>query len=270
MMATTIPLANDAGPAPLPLGRMLRAYLIEAKFETLFVLRTPGMSVPFLAIPAAIYFLFGIVMFGAEAQTGEFGPEIANFLFCGFATIAVAMPGIFTASSTIPIDREGGVLKLKRALPMPPGANFVAKILATMLIAALALAGMFAIAIIADSTLLSAGQLVIIFLVMLAGTIPFCAIGFFIGSFASSSASPAYGNLVFLPMMWLSGIFIPLPEFLERWVVIWPAFHLDQLALAAAGVDEFTFVPASITAAVLAGVTVLFGGLAIRRIARSG
>ena len=52
-----------------------------------------------------------------------------------------------------------------------------------------------------------------------------------IGSFASCSASPAWGNLIFLPMTWLSGILIPLPEFLENWFLIWLAFHLDQSVL---------------------------------------
>ncbi|HEY5567119.1 MAG TPA: ABC transporter permease, partial [Gammaproteobacteria bacterium] len=83
-------------------------------------------------------------------------------------------------------------------------------------------------------------------------------------------AAPAYGNLAFLPMMWLSGLFIPLPDALERWVVIWPSFHLNQLALNLAGVEQFTFVSPMRAAVVLVGVTVLFGGLAIRRLARVG
>jgi ABC-2 type transport system permease protein len=53
-------------------------------------------------------------------------------------------------------------------------------------------------------------------------------------------------------------------------VVIWPAFHLNQVALGSAGVSEFTFANPVISAAVLAGVTVLFGMLAIRRLARRG
>ena len=34
-----------------------------------------------------------------------------------------------------------------------------------------------------------------------------------------------------LPMLWLSGLFIPLPKYPESWAVIWPAFHLNQVAL---------------------------------------
>jgi ABC-2 type transport system permease protein len=105
---------------------------------------------------------------------------------------------------------------------------------------------------------------------MVIGTLPFAAIGLFIGAFASGSAAPAYANIIFLPMLWLSGLFIPLPTFLEPWAVVWPAFHLNQVALGAAGVTEFSFVAPQISAAVLVGFTVLFGGVAIRRLARRG
>jgi ABC-2 type transport system permease protein len=105
---------------------------------------------------------------------------------------------------------------------------------------------------------------------MIAGAIPFCAMGLFIGARASATAAPAFINLIFLPMLWLSGLFFPLPGVLERLVVIWPAFHLNQVALGLAGVSEFSFVPPQLSAAVLLGLTVLSGGLAIRRLARKG
>jgi hypothetical protein len=52
--------------------------------------------------------------------------------------------------------------------------------------------------------------------------------------------------------------------------VIWPAFHLDQAALGVAGVTEFSFISPLVSTAVLVGITVLFGGLALRRITRVG
>lgn len=258
--------------APMPLGRVFRAYLLEARHDAINTLRTPAIALPFLIIPAAIYFIFGILIIPGDPnlETGEFGPEVVNYLFVGFAVVAVMMPGIFTPSTSLPLEREGGVLKLKRAQPMPPGANLIAKVTTSMLISALALTSVFALAIVAESTLLSAVQLAVIWFALVLGSIPFCALGFFIGAFASSSASPAWGNLVFLPMIWLSGIFIPLPAFLEPWAVIWPAFHVDQFALALGGVDDFVFLQIEFTAAILVSITVVFGGLALRRLARVG
>ena len=255
--------------APLPLARTLRAYLAEAKLETLAALRTPGFAIPFIAVPVAIYLLFGVVIVGNASANSPYGAGVADYLFAGFAVLAVAMPGIFSGV-ILATEREGNLLKLKRALPLPPGATIVAKVLMSMAIATIALTLVVVAALLADKITISLAQVAVVSTVLVVGTIPFCAIGLLIGALASASAAPAWGNLVFLPMMWLSGLFIPLPKSLESWVIIWPTFHLDQLALGLAGVEQFTFIPPTMAAAVLAGVTVLCGGLAIRRLARVG
>ena len=253
---------------PLPLGRVLRAYVQEAKFETLAALRTPGFALPFIAVPIAIYFLFGVVIAG-NAGSGEFGPGIHNYLFAGFAVLAAAMPGVFLGT-ILATEREGNLLKLKRALPLPPGATIVAKLAMSTGVAAIAVTLVTVAALGAGKITISLAQVAVIWAVLVVGTIPFCAMGLLLGTFGSASAAPAWGNLIFLPMMWLSGLFIPLPESLKKWVIVWPTFHLDQLALGLAGVEQFTFIPPAMAAAVLAGVTVLCGGLAIRRLARVG
>jgi ABC-2 type transport system permease protein len=254
---------------PLPVGRMLRAYFMEAKLETLGALRTAGFAIPFIAIPVAIYLLFGVVIAGNAGGNSEYGPGLANYLFAGFSVLAVAMPGIFSGV-ILATEREGNLLKLKRALPLPPGATIVAKVLMSMSVSAIAVTLVVIAALLAAKITLSNAQVAILWAVLIVGTIPFCAIGLLIGTLASASAAPAYGNLVFLPMMWLSGLFIPLPDVLERWVILWPTFHLNQLALGLAGVEQFTFIPPAMAAAVLAGVTILCGGLAMRRLARVG
>jgi ABC-2 type transport system permease protein len=262
------PFARDR--APLPVGRVVRAYLTEARLETLAALRTPGFALPFLAVPVAIYLLFGVLIAGDAGDAGgEYGPGIANYLFAGFSVLAVVMPGIFMGV-VLATEREGNLLKLKRALPLPPGATIVAKVLMAMGVAALAVTLVAVAALLAGKITLTLAQVAVIWAVLIVGTIPFCAIGLLLGALVSGSAAPAWGQLVFLPMMWLSGLFIPLPESLERWVILWPTFHLNQLALGLAGVEQFTFIPPAMAAAVLAGVTVLCGGLAIRRLARVG
>ena len=255
--------------APLSLRRTLRAYLMEVRFDTLGALRTPAFAIPFIALPLLIYVLFGVVINRNAGSVSEFGPAIANYLFTGFAVLAVAMPGIFSGV-ILAQEREGNLLRLKRAQPLPPGATIVAKLLMAMAIAAVAVTLVVIAALAGGLLTISLTQVAVIWAVLIVGSVPFCAIGLMIGAIASASAAPAWGNLLFLPMMWLSGLFIPLPAFLEAWVVIWPSFHLSQLALGLAGVEQFRFIPTSFAAGVLLGVTVLCGGLAIRRLARHG
>jgi ABC-2 type transport system permease protein len=253
--------------APMPIGRILRAYAKEVQYESLRMLRSPAFAIPFLLLPVPVYLFFGVMLAGPAVAKN---PGVANYLFSGFSVFAVMGPPLFGAGCALALERDAGFLKLKRALPAPAGAYLIAKMLVSMIFGALAMASMLAAAIAADTVSLTIGQLLIITVVMIVGAVPFCAISLLIGAYASGSSAPAFLNIVFLPMLWLSGLFIPLPKFLEPWAVIWPAFHLNQVALGSAGVAEFTFINPAISAAVLVGVTVLFGGLAIRRLARRG
>jgi ABC-2 type transport system permease protein len=218
-------------------------------------------------MPVPVYLFFG-VMLAAPAVAKN--PGVANYLFSGFSVFGVMGPALFGVGCALAVERDAGFLRLKRALPAPGGAYLVAKMVMGMVFATAAMITLLAAAWIADTVSLTLSQLAIMSVVMIVGSIPFAALGLFIGAYSSGAAAPAFGNMVFLPMLWLSGLFIPLPKFLETWAVIWPAFHLNQVALGLAGLSEFSFVSPSISMGVLVGVTVIFGGLAIRRLARLG
>jgi ABC-2 type transport system permease protein len=268
MNALSLPsLVQAPSSAPMPIRRILSAYVNEVRYESLRMLRSPGFSIPFLLLPVPVYLFFG-VMLAAPAVAKN--PGVANYLFSGFSVFAVMGPALFGVGCVLAVERDAGFLKLKRALPAPGGAHLVAKAAMAMVFAAGAMLTLLVAGLIAGAITLSASQLLIMTIVLTVGALPFAAIGLFIGAHVSANVAPAIANLVFLPMLWLSGLFIPLPKFLERWAVIWPAFHLNQLALGSAGVSEFSFMAPGISAAVLAGFTVIFGGLAIRRLARKG
>jgi ABC-2 type transport system permease protein len=94
--------------------------------------------------------------------------------------------------------------------------------------------------------------------------------GLLIGAHSSGGAAPAFANLIYLPMIYLSGMFIPLPPFMQKFQGLWPAYYLDQLALSVAGGDPARLLSPTTAAAVLLAVTLLCGGIAIRRLARKG
>lgn len=261
--ALSLPVARR----PMPARRILSAYLNETKFEFLGALRTIAFALPFLVLPIAIYLLFGVAI-SAEAIAKN--PALGSYLFCGFSTFAVSGPAIFGIAWGVAMERDAGLLKLKRALPLPPGSYLLAKVLMAVLFAALAFTTLLITALLVGKLALSAFQLAAIAGVMILGVLPFCAIGMFLGVYVSGSAAPGIANLVYLPMMWLGGLFFPLPKFLQAQSVIWPSFHLNQIAIGVAGLTEFHRMPTLTSVAVLAGMTILFGGLAIRRLARKG
>jgi ABC-2 type transport system permease protein len=94
--------------------------------------------------------------------------------------------------------------------------------------------------------------------------------GLMVGSLVAGSAAPGYANLIYLPGCYLSGMFFPLPKSMYWQTPIWPQFHVEQLAMHAAGVAKFQFVPVQMALAGVVGYTVLFSAVAIWRLARRG
>ena len=129
---------------------------------------------------------------------------------------------MFGFGISVAMEREQGLLKLKRALPMPTAASLVAKMLMSILLVAIAMATMEAAAPLGHLRL-GAGQLLNVSLVSMAGALPFRALGFLVGSLASGKAAPAY--------------------------------HLDQLGLASMGMPS-NAAPA-VHVLVLAGLTLV-------------
>jgi len=78
----------------------------------------------------------------------------------------------------------------------------------------------------------------LLFIALVAGALPFCALGLMIGYFAGPNSAPAIVNIVYLPMSFLSGLWIPIefmPKFLQKIAPVLPPFHLSQLALIIIG-----------------------------------
>jgi ABC-2 type transport system permease protein len=169
------------------------------------------------------------------------------------------------------MDRSEGLLALKRALPMPPGAYLLAKIAMALLFSAIVSLLLAVIAATLAAVSLAPSQWLLLWAVHVAGALPFCAIGLYIGVLVGGSAAPVVVNLLYLPMAFLSGLWLPLsmlPAALARMAPAWPSYHHAQLALKVVGMDAGQ--PLALHLGVLAAVTVGFFVLARARLARRG
>lgn len=251
----------------MPLNRLVAAYWTEVRFEFARLWRSPAFAFPILVIPLASYLLFGVAIAGEAIRKD---PDVAIYLFSGFSVMSVMGSGLFGVGCTLAMERTAGLLQFKRALPAPAGAWVVAKIAVALSFSVLAYVPLLIAALSIGTVDLNALQLAGMSVIYVLGTIPFCALGLLIGTFASGSAAPAYTNLIYLPMIWLSGMFFPLPKFLHGQTLIWPAFHLNQIALRAADAEKYFYIPIQLAIGVLVAVSILCGVLATWRLARRG
>lgn len=274
-----LPSAELLAHRPMSVWQVLRAYLTEARFELLRMSRAPLFVIPFVVLPVFLYVLFGVVIAGAIPAApataapntwAAYGSHLSSFLFVGIATMAVVGPALFGVGTSLAIERDQGLLRLKRAQPVPAGAYLISKVLMQLVFATVAASAIAITALLLGKITFSAAQVWTMVAVLAAGTVPLCALGLFIGTRVSGTAAPGLTHLVYFPMLYLSGLFFPLPGTLARWAVIWPVFHITQLLYAAAGVKELVFVPPLMSLGLLVGMTVILGGFAIRKLARAG
>lgn len=248
-----------------PRVSLLRCYALECRLEFLRMLRSPSFAVPTLLFPPMFYLLFAVLLGHRNA-----GESASVYLLATVGVFGVMAPGLFGFGVSVALDRERGWLTLKRALPMPPGAYLASKIAMAMLFAATIFAILAALAIGLAGVRLPMSSWSLLLVTDVFGVLPFCAIGLFIGTWVNGQGAPAVINLIYLPMSFLSGLWMPistLPATIGDLAPLWPAYHLAQLALAAVGLASGS---AAVThGAVLAGVTVLFLALARRRLVHS-
>jgi ABC-2 type transport system permease protein len=252
--------ASEVSETMSPL-RVIAAYLAQAKCELLLSVRSPQLVVFTVLFPVMFYLLVGFI-FGPFRHPE---PRMRSYVLIGFIIMAVMTPGFSSFAGVLATDRETGLHALRRALPMPAGADLIAKAVVALLCVGIVVPVLMMLGEVLGNVELSFQQLASIGALALAGSLPFCALGFFIGMHASARAVPAVVNLLMIPMLYLSGALFPLPQSLGWLTPLTPPFYLQQLMLAAADAPH-RFVGGPLThAALLAGITTVFAGLALRR-----
>jgi ABC-2 type transport system permease protein len=246
-----------------PAGNSARAYLLEAKYEFLRVLRTPAFALPTLLFPPMFYLLFGLLL-------NRGSDNAAHYLFATYSVFGVMAPALFGFGVGVAIERERGWLALKRVAPMPPGAYLLSKLVMAMLFALIIYFVLALMAFGLGGVRLAPGQWLLLGASATLGVMPFCALGLMIGSRANASGAPALVNLIYLPMAFLSGLWMPLsmlPPFIGRMAPLWPAYHLSQLSLATIGHGDGSAIVPHLFA--LAGFTAICFAIARRWLARA-
>jgi len=251
-------------PPTMSRRRVFGAYLEEARSECLRYMRNPSFMLPIMLFPAMFYLLFGVLMARSN------GADAARYLLASYGVFGVMSPGLFGFGVSLALERDSGLLTFKRALPMPPGAYLIGKMIMAMAAAAGVIVLLLTMALTLGHVTLAAPQAAALLLVGVLGVLPFCALGMFVGTLFKGQGAPGVLQLIYLPMSFMSGLWFPLPmlpKFLQQIAPIWPSYHLDMLALAAVGINTQPLLGHVLVLLVFAAGFLL---LAARRLRRHG
>ena len=249
---------SGPGAAPVPVARLLwRQTLSEIRIRR----RIPAFSAVNLALPVVFYAFFGLPV---AQRTFPDGRSIGAHVLASFGAYAVGSVMVYAFGIGVANERAMRIDLLLRATPLPPAVHLLAKIFTALVYASLSLALLIGFGVLVGGVRQAPGVWLSVALRLLAGSVPFIALGFLIGYRYGPNAAPAVANLVYLPLSFASGLFMPLdqlPRFV-RGIAPWlPTYHYAQLAWNALGAPTESI---AVSLLWLAGYTALFLTLALR------
>lgn len=246
--------------APSLAVRMPRILAMEARAEFLKLLRLPAFVGPVLVMPLMFYVLFGLALNGSRS-VGD--TRVATYMVATYGVFGVVGAALSALGIGVAMERGQGWMLVKRASPMPPIAYFSAKVLMAMLFAALIALELFVVAYVGGGVRLDPRTWLSLGATLVFGAVPFCAMGCALGATAGPNSSPAMVNLLYLPMSFASGLWLPyemLPAAVKSIAPMLPPYHFARLALHTIGADHTA--PLSHVLALLA-FSVVFLGIAV-------
>ena len=241
-----------------PLFPML---LAQTRSEFVTRWRVAAFSLTSLLLPILFFTFFGLPF---ARQTFPNGVSVGAYLLASFAAYAVGNVMVYGFGIGVAVERAQKVDVLLRATPLPPAIAILAKVLNALVFSFLSIAALIVYGILVGGVRQDLAVWLNMVVRLLAGSLPFVGLGFAIGYGAGPNAAPALANLIYLPLSFASGLFMPvsqLPGFVQRVAPYLPSYHYGQLAWSAVGAPAE---PLLTSLAWLAGYSVLFMAIAVR------
>jgi len=261
MSTATYTLPTAARPSSV------RIFLTEIRYEVIRSLRTRAFSLSAIGFPVMFYCLFGLMMNRNEDISA--GVSVAKYLLGGYAVFGSLGAAIFGIGVGVALDRSAGWLELKQASPMPPLAYILSKCAMAVVFSLIIVSILTVLGITLGHVHLTASEFAHIALFAAIGAIPFSCLGLAMAFLVPPASAGGIANMIYLPMSFLSGLWIPirfLPHFLQTIAPIFPTYHLAQLMYGSLGAPMLGSTSSHWTG--LLGFTLIMVGvtwLAIRR-----
>ena len=194
--------------------------------------RNPASAFFTFVFPLLFLMIFTTLLGNEEVNTGTAVIKTSTYYVAAMGAFGLISACFTNVALQIVYARDGGVLKRIRGTPLPPRVFLTARVIHATIIGLILVAITVAVgAVFYDApvpTGLALGQFVATLLV---GAACFSALGLAVsGLIPNADAGPPIVNAIVLPLLFLSGVFIPFGEDTPTWVVvvgdIFPVRHL--------------------------------------------
>ena len=260
---------GPTGPTPASRGPLALLFH-EARFDTLASMRNPRARFFTFMFPILIMVIFSSV-FGHDKTTLVDGTRVtlAHFFVGGIMAMSVIVSAYAGLVITITTARASGVLKRRRATPVPPGIIIGGQALSTLVTAAMTSTLLLLLARVFYGVGLSVGSLAALAVVITVGTLSFACVGYAVaGLIGSPDAAQPIVQATMFPLYFISGVWIPtssLSPTLRHIAEVFPVEHLAAALHLATVRGSFTAALSPTDLIVMAAWAVGAGLFAVRR-----
>lgn len=217
--------AIAVNPQSLGFRYYARVLAQETRYEFLKMMRAKAFSLSVIGFPVMFYLIFGLT---------NHHVEYARYLLASYSCFGMFGAALFGLGAGVAMERAQGWLELKQASPMPRIAYLIAKTITCAAFAVIIVAILLTLGLTLGGVTMSALDVVELVAITLSGAIPFAAMGLLISFLMPPNAGSGAINIIYLPMSFASGLWMPislLPHWIQRIAPALPTYHYAQLAL---------------------------------------
>lgn len=216
---------SDAGLLAFQVGTTNRAFW-----------RNPASAFFTFAFPLMFLVIFTSLLGSGTVEVQGVTLQTDSYYVAAMAAFAVITATYTNLAMAVSFTRDAGILKRTRGTPLPAGIYLSGRVIHAMLISLLLVVITSAFGVAFYSAEIPTGSLLFEHLAtVVLGGMAFSALGLATTAIVpNADAAPAVVNAIILPLLFLSGVFIPLenaPEWMKVAGDIFPVKHFAEAML---------------------------------------
>ena len=204
--------------------------LHQARYDLLGILRNRQARFFTLVLPLLFLVIFTGVFGNHTARAGGTFVKLKAYYVPGIGALGVIAASFVNLVISITAQREGGILKRRRATPVPAWVLVAGRTLTAVTVSLTVLTVLLGFGRFVYGVKLPTSTLPGIALTAVVGSVTFCVLGYALSTAISNedSAQPMV-QAIMLPLYFISGVFVPnitLPPWLKHVAQVFPVEHL--------------------------------------------
>lgn len=200
------------------------------KMELILMKRQAAYYLLSIGLPSVFYLIFSGMMSGSDVPT----LALQTYLF-SMTVFSIMSSAFFSIPSTLQSDKTNNWQKMIQHSPVSMVEYYISKLFSTLLTFLLSIIVVFSVGYFVRGVNMPMMDWLVIALILQAGSMVFIAMGVLVSLLPSAQLMSVVGNIVYMALAVLGGLWFPLtmfPDWLQSIGKLTPSYQLMQVVSA--------------------------------------